>query len=164
LYQQAIVGFDFDLTLTEKAWWDFLPYQITNWPEYWLMVTDFKEERILMQDLAYKLKPSMIPNQQSYIITNRPVELFKDLSIQWMEELRFPPMCMDMAPAPIIDNEDAWKRKAAMIMKYGITEFYEDDKYIRNELISNLPLGIKILPPEEAINRGRARMYQQFLL
>lgn len=154
---EVVVGFDMDGTIVE-SW-------ITNkgWRHFFFR---FHNNSIFRRLANYKMKridPIMIPIGWCYIITSRP-PWARRACISWLVRHSINYFLLETASQYWDfrcqdEKEEQTREKAEAINNFGLTEFYEDREEIRARLKKMCP-DTEILPPEEAIARGRAKEWE----
>lgn len=143
------VGFDLDGTITEE-WWNSWSSKAYTRGEGSLLT------RTMIKMKLARIKPAIIPIDYVHIITVRPEWLVKG-TIRWLNKngVKFFALHTPRGQHTLQGIERS-TFKAEAINSLALGEYYEDELDLR-EALEGLCPDTEILPPEEAIRRGRAR-------
>ena len=149
------IGYDIDGTLTKETWWEALNLSTINWAKYWSFVEQSIEERKKIINVARLLQPSIIPKQPCYIITNRPINLMGDITMQWLKEFDIPFIELQMTKRPPVGEAMIFSKIEA-IKRFNLNVYVEDNEYISDGLKQHCS-NVRIISPEDALNEGLAK-------
>lgn len=112
-----LFGFDLDGTICYEIPWEKIGKVIEN--AYWLW-------RIISY---FYIKPLFKPRGNFVIISARP-EQDRALTEQWLKKHNIKPLKLILAPKIFENAQERAQWKAAMIKKYNVTMYVENEEYI----------------------------------
>ena len=112
------VGYDLDGTIT-------LPWMNEN---IHLTFNDYNNFELIekVKNILINIQPQLIPKNPIHIITNRPSNLFEDITIDWLDLYNIRVLSLDMAE-DILDEDERVENKAKSINELQLDFYYEDE-------------------------------------
>lgn len=145
----ANVGYDLDGTIT-LPWWDKNIHMTSDDSDNFELIEKVK-------NIIINVQPQLIPKNPVYIITNRPANLFEDITIDWLDLYEIKVISLDMTEK-ILDVDEKAENKAESINELQLDYYYEDESELRKKLSYLCPKTI-IASPMDAIKNGHAYLF-----